>query len=135
MSSEFRYLGRPMNAPSKELDTFPAPAHVTLVRFSSEELTSFCPVTAQTDFYRVEIEYVPDAFCVESKSLKLYLWSFRDEQMFAEQLSAMIAQDLADVKTLNVRKTPGFFVNGKPLVKFGRQNLRDLIEAEIAEAY
>jgi 7-cyano-7-deazaguanine reductase len=85
-----------MNAPSKELDTFPAPAHVTLVRFASEELTSFCPVTAQPDFYRVEIEYVPDALCVESKSLKLYLWSFRDEQMFAEQLSAMIAQDLVD---------------------------------------
>ena len=106
VSSEFRYLGRPMNAPSKELDTFPAPAHVTLVRFASEELTSFCPVTAQPDFYRMEIEYVPDALCVESKSLKLYLWSFREEQMFAEQLSATIAQDLANaLQPLSVKVT------------------------------
>jgi protein-disulfide isomerase len=57
------------------------------------------------------------------------------QDMQDPEIQYIIAQDLADVKTLNVRKTPGFFVNGKPLVKFGRKNLRDLIEAEIAEAY
>ncbi|MBX3056005.1 MAG: preQ(1) synthase [Anaerolineae bacterium] len=96
MEYDFTKLGRPMNEPSKELDRFPAPAHVTLVRFTSDELTSFCPVTAQPDFNTVEIEYAPDQWCVESKSLKLYLWTFRDEPIFGETLAATIAQDLFD---------------------------------------
>lgn len=90
----FRALGRPMNAPSKELDTFARPPHVTVVRFQSDELTSFCPVTGQPDFSTVEIEYHPDERCVESKSLKLYLWSFRDERIFGEGLASTIAQDI-----------------------------------------
>ncbi|MCB8954650.1 MAG: NADPH-dependent 7-cyano-7-deazaguanine reductase QueF [Ardenticatenales bacterium] len=90
----FRALGRPMNAPSKELDTFPKPPHVTIVRFHSDELTSFCPVTGQPDFNTVEIEYHPDQLCVESKSLKLYLWSFRDERIFGEGLASAIADDI-----------------------------------------
>lgn len=92
----FRALGRPMNAPSKELDTFPKPPHVAVVRFHSDELTSFCPVTGQPDFSAVEIEYHPDQLCVESKSLKLYLWSFRDERIFGEGLASVIAQDIFD---------------------------------------
>ena len=94
MRQEFRALGRPMNVPSKELDTFAKPDHVTLVRFTSDELTSFCPVTGQPDFNKVEIEYQPDQICVESKSLKLYLWTFRDEQIFGEGLASTIAQDI-----------------------------------------
>ncbi len=91
---EFKHLGRPTNQPSKELDTFAAPAHVTEVRFRSDELTSFCPVTGQPDFNQVEIVFAPDALCVESKSLKLYLWSFRDEALFGEKLAHTIAADL-----------------------------------------
>ena len=94
MSMEFKHLGKPMNQPSKELDTFPAPPHVSLVTFTSDELTSFCPVTGQPDFNTVTIEYQPDQLCVESKSLKLYLWTFRDEQIFGEGLASTIAQDL-----------------------------------------
>ena len=94
MEQEFRALGKPMTAPSKELDTFPRPAHVTLVQFTTDEVTSFCPVTGQPDFNHVTIEYEPDALCVESKSLKLYLWTFRDEQIFGEGLASTIAQDL-----------------------------------------
>ncbi len=90
----FRALGRPMNASSKELDTFPRPPHVTVVRFHSDELTSFCPVTGQPDFNSVTIEYHPDQLCVEGKSLKLYLWSFRDERIFGEGLASAIAQDI-----------------------------------------
>jgi len=93
---EFRALGRPMNQPSKELDTFARPHHVKTVRFTSDELTSFCPVTGQPDFNQVEIEYGPAAVCVESKSLKLYLWTFRDEAIFGESLADTIAQDLFD---------------------------------------
>lgn len=94
MEFDFKSLGRPMNQPSKELDRFPAPAQVTVVRFTSDELTSFCPVTEQPDFNTVEIEYAPDKWCVESKSLKLYLWTFREERIFGEGLAATIAQDL-----------------------------------------
>lgn len=97
MTNEFRALGRPMNAPSKDLDTFAKPEYVTLVRFTSDELTSFCPVTGQPDFNHVEIEYRPDQLCVESKSLKLYLWTFRDEPIFGEGLASTIAQDLVAV--------------------------------------
>jgi 7-cyano-7-deazaguanine reductase len=94
MNQDFKVLGRPMNKPSKDLDTFPTPPYITLVRFTSDELTSFCPVTGQPDFNKVEIEYQPDQLCVESKSLKLYLWSFRDEPIFGEGLASAIAQDL-----------------------------------------
>jgi 7-cyano-7-deazaguanine reductase len=91
---DFKKLGRPTNQPSKELETFPKPASVTKVIFTSDEVTSFCPVTEQPDFNTVTIEYHPDQLCVESKSLKLYLWTFRDERIFGEGLAHTIAQDL-----------------------------------------
>jgi 7-cyano-7-deazaguanine reductase len=91
---DFTKLGRPMTEPSKELDTFAKPGSVTKVIFTSDELTSFCPVTGQPDFNTVEIEYHPDAVCVESKSLKLYLWTFREERIFGEGLAHQIAQDM-----------------------------------------
>ena len=96
MTTEFKALGKPMNIPTKELDTFPAPDYVKVVKFTSDELTSFCPVTEQPDFNTVEIEYVPDKLCVESKSLKLYLWTFREERIFGEGLAATIAKDIFD---------------------------------------
>ncbi len=94
MTFDFKKLGKPMNQPSKEMETFPAPPNVTVVKFTSDELTSFCPVTEQPDFNTVEIEYHPDQLCVESKSLKLYLWTFREERIFGEGLADQIAQDI-----------------------------------------
>jgi 7-cyano-7-deazaguanine reductase len=94
---EFKYLGKRTTQPSKTLDTFPTPAGVTYVKFESDELTSFCPVTGQPDFSRVIIEFSPDKFCIESKSLKLYLWSFREEAIFAEGLAGRIADDIFTV--------------------------------------
>jgi 7-cyano-7-deazaguanine reductase len=64
------------------------------VRFSTAEVTSVCPVTGQPDISAVVIDYVPDQLCVESKSLKLYLWSFRDRPVFAEALAAEIAAEI-----------------------------------------
>lgn len=96
MTYNFQALGKAMNVPSKALETFPKPQNVTLVTFTSDELTSFCPVTGQPDFNTVEIEYRPDQLCVESKSLKLYLWTFREERIFGEALAGVIAQDLFD---------------------------------------
>lgn len=94
MTYEFKALGKPMNAPSKELETFPKPEYVSQVVFTSDELTSFCPVTEQPDFNTVVIEYYPDTLCVESKSLKLYLWTFRDERVFGEAPASAIAYDI-----------------------------------------
>jgi 7-cyano-7-deazaguanine reductase len=91
---DFKALGKATSGPSKDLETFPKPAHITTVTFTTDEVTSFCPVTGQPDFNTVEIEYVPDLLCVESKSLKLYLWTFRDEAIFGEGLASSIAQDV-----------------------------------------
>ena len=90
----FNYLGHKVNAPSKKLDTFEKPTNVQAVKFESTELTSFCPVTHQPDFNTVTIEFSPDKLCIESKSLKLYLWSFREEAIFAEGLANTIAEDI-----------------------------------------
>ncbi|MGQ0616121.1 MAG: preQ(1) synthase [Acidimicrobiia bacterium] len=87
-------LGRPVRHPVERLETFPAPAGCSRVRFSTDELTSVCPITGQPDFSSLEIDYVPDRRCVESKSLKLYLWSFRDRAAFAEQLAVDIATEV-----------------------------------------
>lgn len=94
INNPFHALGRPMNQPSKQLDTFAAPPHVTEVAFTSDELSAFCPVTHQPDFYTFELTYQPDKLCIESKSLKLYLWSFREDRCFAEALAAQMAQDI-----------------------------------------
>ena len=67
---------------------------VTRVRFTTDEVTSMCPVTGQPDFSTVEIDYEPATRCIESKSLKLYLWGFRDQPIFAEGLAAAIAAEV-----------------------------------------
>ncbi|MEY2432715.1 MAG: 7-cyano-7-deazaguanine reductase [Acidimicrobiaceae bacterium] len=88
------------------LETFAAPPTCTRVRFTSDELTSLCPLTGQPDFNSVEIDYAPNLRCIESKSLKLYLWSFRDKQAFVEQLAADIAAELQRAaEPLHVRVT------------------------------
>jgi 7-cyano-7-deazaguanine reductase len=91
---EFKYLGKKSTSPSKQLDTFPTPQNITQVKFESNELTSFCPVTGQPDFSSLILEFTPDKLCIESKSLKLYLWSFREEPVFAESLANIIANDV-----------------------------------------
>ena len=78
------------------LETFDAPPTCTRVRFTSDELTSLCPLTGQPDFNTIEIDYEPRTKCIESKSLKLYLWSFRDKKAFVEQLAAEIASEVHD---------------------------------------
>lgn len=87
-------LGGTVRRPVEHVEVFAAPANVTLVRFTSDELNSMCPVTEQPDLANVVIEYEPDKWCVESKSLKLYLWGFRDRAVFAEALAAEIAGEI-----------------------------------------
>jgi 7-cyano-7-deazaguanine reductase len=82
---------------SKQLETFTNPARETdyTIRMTLPEFTCLCPKTGQPDFATFDLEYVPDELCVELKSLKLYLWSFRDEGAFHEAVTNRIADDLA----------------------------------------
>jgi 7-cyano-7-deazaguanine reductase len=64
------------------------------VEFTTNELTALCPITGQPDFYELKLTYRPDGSLIESKSLKLYLWSFRDRGIFAEDLAATLLKDL-----------------------------------------
>src|SRR6266545_5124167 len=82
--------------PSKNLETFanPRAERDYLVQFDCPEFTCLCPLTGQPDFARIRIEYVPAALCVELKSLKLYLWSYRDEGAFHEAVTNRILDDL-----------------------------------------
>jgi 7-cyano-7-deazaguanine reductase len=74
-------------------EAFPAP-DVQSVTLTATEFTSICPRTGQPDFGSVIIEYTPDQRCIESKALKFYLWSYRDEGAFCESLAARIADDV-----------------------------------------
>jgi 7-cyano-7-deazaguanine reductase len=82
--------------PSKSLETFdnPKPEREYEIRFECPEFTCVCPKTGQPDFATIRIRYVPDRTCVELKSLKLYLWSFRDEGAFHEAVTNRILDDL-----------------------------------------
>lgn len=96
MSDDLTILGKPVMEPIRKLETFHAPDDIQVVSLTSNELTSLCPITGQPDFSTVEIEYAPDGHCIESKSLKLYLWAFREEGHFCEALASRIANDVFD---------------------------------------
>ncbi len=86
--------------PSKQLEVFPNKTdNAYLVELYTDEFTCLCPVTGQPDFARIKISYVPDKKIVESKSLKLYLWSFRNQGCFHEHVTNVILDDL--VKALD----------------------------------
>jgi 7-cyano-7-deazaguanine reductase len=85
-----------MSAPSNSLETFvnPAPQRDYTIRMTMPEFTCLCPKTGQPDFATLELEYIPNELCVELKSLKLYIWSFRDRGAFHEAVTNEILQDL-----------------------------------------
>ena len=85
--------------PTRDLETFenPHPQRDYEVVFDCPEFTCLCPLTGQPDFAHFEIRYVPDLLCVELKSLKLYLWSYRDEGAFHEDVTNRVLNDLVDV--------------------------------------
>ena len=91
---ELTVLGSTVRHAIEHVEVFPAPDNVTSVTFTNDELASMCPVTQQPDLATLVIEYVPREWCVESKSLKLYLWQFRDRAAFAEALAAEIAGEI-----------------------------------------
>jgi 7-cyano-7-deazaguanine reductase len=85
-----------MTTPSKDIETFPNPnpERDYTIEIECPEFTCLCPMTGQPDFAHFSIRYVPDARCVELKSLKLYLWSYRDEGAFHEAVTNRILSDL-----------------------------------------
>jgi 7-cyano-7-deazaguanine reductase len=102
-------------APSGDLETFanPEPGRDYTIRMRMPEFTCLCPRTGQPDFATLELDYVPDALCVELKSLKLYIWSFRDRGAFHEAVTNEIANRLvALLKPRFLRLTAHFNVRG-----------------------
>jgi len=83
--------------PTKTLETFenPEKSRPYSIAFDCPEFTCLCPLTGQPDFAHLTIRYVPDERCVELKSLKLYLWSYRDEGAFHEAVTNRICDDLS----------------------------------------
>ena len=105
----------PPTAPSKELHAFanPSPQRDYVIQFQIPEFTCLCPLTGQPDFANFTIDMIADEFCVELKSLKMYMWSFRNEGAFHEK----VTNDIVDaiVKTTDprfIRLTAKWFVRG-----------------------
>ncbi len=97
--------------PSKKLEAFPnrTPGRFYRVTLDTEEFTCLCPMTGQPDFARIRVEYVPDEKVIESKSYKLYLWSYRDEGAFHEHVVNQIMEDLCNVLDPHYIKVTGVF--------------------------
>lgn len=101
--------------PSKVLDTFPNPAPERDFRIHMEipEFTCLCPKTGQPDFATLTLDYVPDRQCVELKSLKTYIWSYRDEGAFHEAVTNAILDDLVKATRPRYMRLSGrFWVRG-----------------------
>ena len=99
-TQEFVALGHAGSEAYAGLESFPNPG-VTRVEMTSDELTATCPITAQPDFYVATIEYEPQALCLETKSLKIYLSRFRTEGAFCEALAVQIRDDVATALELD----------------------------------
>jgi 7-cyano-7-deazaguanine reductase len=101
--------------PSKSLETFPnpAPQRDFVIHMEVPEFTCLCPMTAQPDFAAIVVDYIPDAVCVELKSLKLYMWSYRNEGAFHEAVTNRILDDLvAATAPRFMRITARWYVRG-----------------------
>lgn len=106
---------KPTAQPSKQLETFasPKPTRDFHVHMEIPEFTCLCPKTGQPDFATIILDFIPDQLCVELKSLKLYMWSFRDEGCFHEAVTNQLLDDL--VQAINpkfLRVTAKFYVRG-----------------------
>lgn len=111
--AEPKYLGKAVTEPIDTLDLIEWKGQRILVRLDCSEFTSLCPVTGQPDFAELEIEYVPDRHLAETKSVKLYLWKYRDARAFNETLVDTIATDLfGQLKPLWLRITGRFHPRG-----------------------
>ena len=97
--------------PSKQLDTFenPKTGRDFTIRIDIPEFTCLCPMTGQPDFATITIEYIPNELCVELKSLKLYMWSFREAGAFHEAVTNEILDDIVNVTSPNFMRIKAEF--------------------------
>jgi 7-cyano-7-deazaguanine reductase len=118
MASKKPASGKPTQSvtqPSKSLETFPNPAPKRDFRIHMQipEFTCLCPKTGQPDFATFTLDYIPDEKCIELKSLKLYMWSYRDEGAFHEAVTNRILDDLVvAAKPRFMRLTAKWYVRG-----------------------
>jgi 7-cyano-7-deazaguanine reductase len=103
VEQQFVALGHAGSDAYAGLETFPNPG-VERVELVSDELTGLCPITNQPDFYTATIAYEPEALCLESKSLKIYLSRFRDEGAFCEALAVRIRDEVAAALELDTAR-------------------------------
>ena len=103
------------SSPSKTLETFPnpRPGRDFQIHMEVPEFTCLCPLTGQPDFATIVVDYIPDATCVELKSLKLYMWSYRNEGAFHEAVTNRILDDLVEATAPRfMRITAKWYVRG-----------------------
>jgi 7-cyano-7-deazaguanine reductase len=95
---ELSLLGQGATQPQRKLETFPNrhPHRRYIVKLETNEFTAVCPMTGQPDFATIHVEYIPNERIVESKSFKLYIWSFRNEGIFHEHVANVILDDLVE---------------------------------------
>ena len=122
-------LGRPAPLPASPdeavLDTVPNPhpGHAYVVRFTCPEFTALCPLTGQPDFATIRLRYVPDEHLLELKSIKTYIWSYRDEGAFHEDITNRILNDVVAVARPRWAEVVGDF------------NVRGGIKTEVRATY
>lgn len=111
--------------PSKKIEVFenPKPGRDYEVHVSCPEFTCLCPMTGQPDFAAIDVVYTPDLLCFELKSLKLYIWSFRDEGHFHEEVTNRILDDLVDA------------VSPRRMTVIGRFNVRGGLTTTVSAEY
>ncbi len=97
--------------PSKQLDTFDnaIPDRDYTIHIETAEFTCLCPMTGQPDFATIKIDYVPDLKCVELKSFKLYMWTYREEGAFHEKVTNQILDDLVAATNPRFMRVTGIF--------------------------
>jgi 7-cyano-7-deazaguanine reductase len=113
--------------PSRSLETFdnPTPLRDYRIHMEIPEFTCLCPKTGQPDFATLVLDYVPDVLCVELKSLKLYIWSYRNEGAFHEAVTNRILDDLvAATQPRYMRLTARFFVRGGIFTTIAAQHVK-----------
>jgi 7-cyano-7-deazaguanine reductase len=115
LAEDLTLLGREVTQPVRKLETFPNqhPGRRYTVTLVCSEFTCMCPITGQPDFATITIRYIPDQRILESKSLKLYLWSYRDEGTFHEHVTNQILEDLVEaLDPITCHVTGAFNVRG-----------------------
>jgi 7-cyano-7-deazaguanine reductase len=135
LTKDLTLLGHEVRQPVRRLETFPNqhPARRYTVTLVCPEFTCVCPMTGQPDFATITIQYIPDQRIVESKSLKLYLWSYREEGVFHEAVTNQILDDLvAALQPISCHVTGAFSVRGG--ISITVDTIYDKAQADAARA-